>query len=110
MKITLPQWKPEYKSRITEHAYNEIAVAAQAELDRALQLYEAYGRTKNDILYEVFDEVLVKLKSKLEILGLTAWSEFQKIGWSLNNAAEVSVYEDGLKSTMLYDLAGVMRG
>lgn len=110
MKISLPVWKPEYEPRITEVAYNKLLAEAKPLLDRCLQLYEAYLKTGNEILYEIFGEVCLELYTKLGVLSCSC-QEFDRISKQLANAAEIVSGADELpyKPTMLYDLAGAMR-
>lgn len=111
MKIDLPSWKPEYKPRVTEVAYNKLLAETEPLLARCLQLYEAYLRTGNEILYEVFSEVCLELCTKLSLLSYSCL-EFNRISKQLATAAEIVSGTDELpyKATMLYDLAGAVRG
>lgn len=111
MQIQLPSWKPEYKPHMTKQAYSQILSEAQALLVRALEVYQGYLKTGDAVLYEVFDEVMVKLKPKCKLLKWAAWLELQRLSERLLNAAHACA-DDKLpyRATMLYDLAGVMRG
>ncbi len=111
MNITLPPWKPGYESSITKEAYDKVLGEAQPLLDRAIEIYEAYLRTGNGVLYDVFDDVVSKLHSKLGILSQVAWTEVNKAAMAMEYAAELNVFNNGLpyKPTMLWDLAGALR-
>lgn len=113
MKVDLPQWKPEYAEKVTEAAYNQLLAEIKPLLDRCLQLYEAYLRTGNDLLYDTFAEVCPKMYPKFHILGVAGnWRELWDKSKALEKAAEIVSGADELpyKSTMLYDLAGAVRG
>lgn len=111
MNINLPVWKPEYEPRVTEGAYNKLLAKAEPLLARCLQLYEAYLKTGNEVLYEVFGEVCLGLYTKLYRLSYGC-QEFDRISKQLATAAEVVSGADELpyKATMLWDLAAVVRG
>lgn len=111
MKVDLPKWKEEYRGRITEVAYSKLLAEAKPLLDRCLQLYEAYLKTSNEVLYEVFSEVCLKLHTKLGLLSYNNQG-FDRISKQLATAAEIVSGADELpyKSTMLWDLAGAVRG
>lgn len=110
MQIKLPSWKPEYKLQMTEQVYNQFLPAAQTLLDRALLIYQGYLKTGDPVLYEVFDEVMVELKPKCQILKWAAWLELKEVANSLETAADALAGEDGYQATMLLDLAGCIRG
>ena len=111
MKVDLPNWKEEYRGRITEVAYNKLLAEAKPLLKRALDLYEAYLKTSNEVLYEVFSGVALELHSKLGLLSYNN-QEFDRISKQLATAAEIVSGADELpyKATMLWDLAGAVRG
>ena len=113
MKIDLPQWKPEYEPKISESGYDKLLDEIKPLLDRCLQIYEAYLRTGNEVLYEVFNEAALKMYPKIFILSVSgSWREFARISKQIAAAAEIISKSDELpyKSTMLYDQAGVIKG
>ncbi len=113
MKIDLPTWKPHYESRATEAAYGNILAEIKPLLDRSLQIYEAYLRTSNDILFEDFCEVAAELYPKFRLLAAVGDSrELQSKSEMLEKAAEIVSRADELpfKAVMLYDFAGIVRG
>lgn len=110
MNITLPQWKSGFKDRITEQAYGKLLAESQALLNRALQIYEGYLNTGNEVLYEVYNDVLKKLCPKFKLLSMLDWSSMEEIAVRLNCAAEASVIDERqLKATFLFDLVAVIR-
>lgn len=113
MQITLPTWKPEYEPRASEGGYNRLLDELRPLLNRALQLYEAYLRTGNDLLYETFREVAFKMYPKFHLLAIIGdWRELHEKSKALQKAAEIVSGADELpcKATFLYDLAGAVRG
>lgn len=111
MNINLPAWKPEYEPRVTEAAYNKLLTKAKPLLARCLQLYEAYLKTGNEVLYEVFSEAASEMSPMFLKLSYSC-SEFGRISKQLATAAEIVSGSDELpyKATMLWDLAAVIRG
>ena len=113
MKIDLPQWKEGYTEKVTEEAYNKLLAEIKPLLDRCLQIYEAYLRTGNDLLYDTFSEVCPKMYPMFHILGIAGnWRELWDKSKQLATAAEIVSGADELpyKATMLWDLAGCIRG
>lgn len=113
MKIDLPTWRPEYEPRASEAGYNRLLDELRPLLDRALQLYEAYLRTGNDLLYETSREVAHKMYPKFHLLSVIGdWRELDTKSQALAQAAEIvsGANELPYKATMLYDLAGAVRG
>ncbi len=113
MKIDLPTWKPEYEPHVTEAAYNNILAEIKPLLDRCVQIYEAYLKTGNDILNEVFCEVAAKMWPKFRLLAAVgARHELQSKSETLEKAAEIISRGDELpyKAVMLYAFAGIVRG
>ena len=113
MEIDLPTWKLEYEPRASEEGYNRLLAELKPLLDRALQLYKAYLRTGNDLLYETFKEVAYKMYPKFHLLAVVGdWRELDAKSKALAQAAEIVSGADELpyKATMLWDLAGAVRG
>lgn len=113
MKIALPQWSPEFDSKISEGAYCKLLDEVRVPLDRCLQIYEAYCRTGNDLLYDTFEIEVKKLHAKFHLLSVVGnWHELWDKSDQLAKAAEIVSGADELpfKATMLYDLAGAVRG
>lgn len=113
MKIDLPQWKKEYQPKVTEAGYNQLLAEIKPLLDRCLQLYGAYLRTGNDLLYDTFQDIAVKMYSTFRILAIVGdWRELWDKSTVLAKAAEIVSSSDELpyRSTMLFDLAGAVRG
>ena len=113
MKIDLPTWKPEYKPHATEAAYGNILAEIKPLLDRCVQIYEAYLKTGNDILYETFVDVAAKMWPKFRLLAAVgAQRELQSKSETLEKAAEIISRGDEkpYKAVMLYAFAGVIRG
>ena len=113
MNITLPGYKEEYL--IGKAGYDRIIGDIKPKLSRALQIYEAYLRTGNEVLYESFALLASALHSKFYLLS-TIDTGVQQLLWDkakqLEKAAEIVSGSDELpyKSTMLHDLAGVISG
>ena len=108
MKVELPAWKQEYGARITEAAYNEQLAKATPLLNRALELYEAYLKAGNALLYDTFDIVVAKLRPVCQLLAYGNQPASRRIGQQLAAAAKIVSGNDELphKATMLWDLAG----
>ena len=112
MKVELPTWKAEYKPRITEEAYSGQLAKATPLLNRALELYEAYLKTGNSLLYDTFDIVMEKLRPVCRLLAYGNQHDFERTSQQLATAAEIVSGSDELpyKATMLWDLAGCIHG
>ena len=112
MKVELPTWREEYEPRITEAAYNEQLAKATLLLNRALELYEAYLKVGNALLYDTFDMVMAKIYPVCRLLAYSSQADYSHISQQLAIAAEIVSGSDELpyKSTMLWDLAGCIRG
>lgn len=109
MNVTLPQWKPGFEDKITEQAYSKLLAESQALLDRALQIYEGYLNTGNEVLYEVYNDMLKKLHPNFKLLSMLDWTSMEGIATKLQCAAEASVIDEPImKATFLYDLVAVI--
>lgn len=108
MKVSLPEWKPEYGDKITSEAYSK----AQNLVDRALLIYEKYCEGNEVPLYaDLYSNTLSELWNKMRIIAMIAGSrELNSISWNLSSAAEMVAWDDPQRATMLYDLAGAIRG
>lgn len=105
MEISLPKWQDKFENKISKLAYANLV----ADFNKAIKIYEGYCRTEDDVLYEVYSDLLDKIRPSILALNQVEWHELDLMATKLAVAAEVSI-GDGLKATFLYDLVAVIRG
>ena len=70
LNLPLPQWKPEYDSRISQKAWENRVSIIQQHVHQSIDLLNGYWRTNNEVLLNMMIEELYKAYKALDILYL----------------------------------------
>lgn len=92
---SIPAYKPEIFGSITEEEYNNMVAGLRKEVNRAIELFEAYWKTSNIALFNMSLEALKK-----------AYTYSEELANHISNT-EVIV-KLSKRATFTFDLAAIM--